>query len=199
MEVGEAALARRSIAMVERRSNVALDVFMGPVLVGQVTSHPGHVKSACTGNDVVHRKRHPWITYEHLDLNTEKCVLHHLSESLSFSHFLRRLRAEGFDFGSLHPRPMTRRPAGRCWAVVCEGEEVGALWDYEGNFSCMEWQPAEREMFCKHATMMLYEEESSVHFIVCYLQFAKSKSVQHLREMLEGKGFIVRTKLYRVP
>ena len=54
-------------------------------------------------------------------------------------------------------------------------------------------------MYSEEFTMGMYEQEKTSDFIVCYLCFAKSKSVQQLRSSLESKGYVLRTKLYRVP
>lgn len=202
-EQNEFVLARRQIAMVERRSVLELDVFMGPVLCGTLRSRPGAVCSTYSGKPTVHIRSHPFLAYEHLEINTESCILRHLQMSLSIAHFLQRLRTDGFDVAAHHAKPTTRKPAGRCWGVyVSNGDSekvLGALWDYEGNFSCLEWQPADKEMYHPRITMSIYEEEKSVHFVACYLCVQKSNDIPHLRSMLESKGLILKTKLYRVP
>lgn len=199
VEQNEMVLARRAISMVERRSILELDVFMGPVLCGVLRSRPGDVLSSYSGRAVVHLRGHGFLSYDHMEINTEVCVLRHLQLSQSLPHFLQRLRKDGFDFAAHHPKPNTRKPAGRCWTVHLSDVCVGALWDYEGNFSCMEWQPADKELFHAKMTMTMYEEERSPNFVACYLHFSKAKDVQQLRSILEAKGFALKTKLYRVP
>lgn len=202
MEQNELVLARRAIAMVERRSMLELDVFMGPVLCGVLRSRPGDVTSSYSGLPTVHVRGHSFLSYDQVEINTETCILRHLQMSYSIPHFILRLKKDGFDFASRHPRQKTRKPAGRCWALFLESapdKQIGAVWDYEGNYSCLEWQPAEKELFHPQITMTLYEEERSTQFVACYLLFQKSSNVQHLRAQLEWKGFTLKTKLYRVP
>ena len=47
--------------------------------------------------------------------------------------------------------------------------------------------------------MTAYQPESNVRFINLYLLFMKAKDAQQLRTALEGKGFEVKTRLYRLP
>jgi hypothetical protein len=200
VEQNEVVLARRAISMVERRSARELDIFLGPVLCGFVSSRPGDITSSCSGRTVTHVKAHPFLSYDQLELNTEMTVMRHIQMSQSMEHLLARLRQDGFDFAAHHPKSKTRKPAGRCWSLCSAQEKViGAVWDYQGNYSCLQWQPAEKEMYSDAFTFAMYEEEQAVDFITCYLSFAKSKTVDQLRSSLEIKGYRLETKLFRVP
>jgi hypothetical protein len=199
-EQNEAVLARRSIGMVERRSARELDIFLGPVLCGYVSSRPGDITSSSSGRSVTHVKAHPFLSYDHMELNTELGVMRHLQMSQSLEHLLSRLRQDGFDFAAHHPKPQTRRPAGRCWSLLtAEHNVIGAVWDYQGNYSCLQWQPADKELYSANFTVGMYEEEKATNFISCYLSFAKAKNVEQLRTSLESKGYILETRLFRVP
>jgi len=199
-EQTDIAIARRAIAMVERRSCQELDVFSGPVVCGVIYSRAGSVSSCVTGRAVDITKQHPFLTYTHYDVNTEQCILRHVQMSQSLPHLLQRLRQEGFDFAAHCSKLQTRKPAGRCWSIRGEQRILGCLWDYPGNVSCIGWQPAEAEMANPNATLMVYEEsDSAMDFLVCYIQYVKAKSVQQLRTALESKGYVLHTKLYRAP
>ena len=196
----DVALARRAIAMVERQPYITLDVFLGPIIVGVLKGVPGDISTATGGAPVVLQRAHPQLTYTHLECNTQSVVLAHLTASHGLHHFVRRLLHDGFDVSCHSPNIGTRRPAGRCWAIKnAEGARIGAVWDYSGNYSNIEWQPALQEMASRNFTMCTYVEEKSLDFVLGYLCYTKAKDIAQLRANLAARGYSLMTKLFRLP
>lgn len=195
----DVALARRAIAAVERRSDVQVDIMLGPIRVGVLCSRPGDVSTITSGRSVVIMK-HPALSYVHHEVNSERVVLANITASLSVPHLLRRLLHHGFDVCAHNPNQNARKPAGRCWAVHnADGERVGALWDSPGNYSCIEWQPAVQEMANTKFSMCCYKEEKTMDFVICYIQFSKAKDAAEVRNALIQRGYTLTTTLYRIP
>eukprot|EP00744_Colponema_vietnamica_P011974 GILI01016819.1.p1 GENE.GILI01016819.1~~GILI01016819.1.p1 ORF type:complete len:761 (+),score=132.45 GILI01016819.1:91-2283(+) len=196
----DVALARRALAMIERRPHIELDIFLGPIIVGSLKGHPGDIASATSGSTVVLAKNHPMFTYTHYECNTQSTVLAHITASQGIHHLIRRLLHDGFDVACHHPNINTRKPAGRCWTIKnAQGTRVGAMWDYAGNYSNLEWQPAQQEMLSANYTLCTYVEEKSIEYVLAYLCTTKAKDMAQLRAQLTTRGFTFTTKLYRLP
>lgn len=201
LEEDEITIARRAIDLVEHRTCKELDVFLGPVHCGVLRQCPGDITSVCMGKPVLHRKNHPFLSYEHHEINSESIILGHIRVAQSFVHLINRLLQEGFDLACHHKNSQTRKPAGRCWSIARSGDgsRVGALWDYPGNYSNLEWQPAHGDMVHDQITLCFYAPQTSTDYVVGFILFSKADSISHLRALLAARGYNCTTKLYKLP
>jgi hypothetical protein len=200
--VDESKALTDAIEAIERRTTRELDVYLGPVLCGFMSERPGDLASNVSGARQVQLKGHNGLSYVHYDdVNSEKIVLAHLTAARTFSGAVDRLLQNGFDVGCHDPDRRTRKPVGRCWAVLDKGTPVGALWDYPGHLTCLEWQPAPQQLQHTSATLTVYLPHTTDAFRRCFQIFTKSgvKGAGAIRDALVARGFTVSTKLYRVP
>lgn len=186
------ALTRQIIEQTEQRSIRQYDVYNGPVLCGRLCDRPGLI-TLRNGST----RRHPYLTYEHYDINSQQEIMFQISMSESFDHVVSRVLSCGFDIGAPAESLATRKPYGRCWSIHRQHEKIGVLWDYPGNFAGTTWLPvaveAAHEQFC----ITVYLPHTSPDFVVVYMLFSRAKDISHLRTSLIGKQYSLTTQLYK--
>eukprot|EP00668_Euglena_longa_P001283 GGOE01001517.1.p1 GENE.GGOE01001517.1~~GGOE01001517.1.p1 ORF type:complete len:778 (+),score=182.67 GGOE01001517.1:100-2433(+) len=185
--------ARAAIKLLQRGTFRSLDIYCGPVLCGTVQERPGLITAHAP---VQSRPKHKFLTYVQHDANTEAQILSHISMADTFDHLLNRLLRAGFELAA-SCNPSTRKPIGRCWTIHTPSEKIGALWDYAGQMSNLDWQPAEIESLNEAITMTIYRPEDDVHFVLGFLCYYKAKDVNQLRTNLQGRGYQIQTELYK--
>uniref|UniRef100_A0A6U8MSN4 Uncharacterized protein n=1 Tax=Eutreptiella gymnastica TaxID=73025 RepID=A0A6U8MSN4_9EUGL len=185
--------AKAGIKLVQRGTTRTLDIYCGPVLCGTVQERPGLISSLRSQ----HKDRHKFLTYTQHDINTEARIRAHISTAESFDHLLSRLMLDCFELAASCD-PTTRKPTGRCWTIHHGKQKIGALWDYKGQMSNLDWQPAQVESTNNPVTLAVYRPDSDLHYVNCYLCFSKSKDVSHMRSMLTSKGYLLQTLLYKL-
>jgi hypothetical protein len=191
MELAELAAAAR----VQRRPVREFDLYAGPVLVAVIVDRPGFILGARSDGNIVGATKHPFVDLRQRDLSSEQRVLAALGASESFDHFVRRLLASGYDVAA-HSRLGRTTPAGRCWTVAYAGERIGALFDYPGQFSGLEWQPLPTEPKHSEITMTVYVKDSDPHYLQCWKFFAAAKGIGDMRLYLESNGYVLEPGLF---
>eukprot|EP00997_Jenningsia_sp_PLL12_P004536 NODE_1920_length_1034_cov_115.665990_g1562_i0.p1 GENE.NODE_1920_length_1034_cov_115.665990_g1562_i0~~NODE_1920_length_1034_cov_115.665990_g1562_i0.p1 ORF type:complete len:298 (-),score=92.41 NODE_1920_length_1034_cov_115.665990_g1562_i0:139-990(-) len=185
---------RALIKLIQRRTTRMLDIYCGPVLCGTVMERSGYITTfkpnQLTG-------KHRFLTYTQHDLNMETRIVDHLVMAESFDHLLHRLLSDGMDL-AVSCDPRTRKPTGRCWKVAHGGDGIGALWDYTGQYSNLDWQPAQVESTNDAMTMTVYRNDDDIHYVSCFACFTKAKSISQMRQMLATKGYSLSTQLYKL-
>ena len=192
-EEDELKQARALIKLIQRGTIRTLDIYCGPVICGTIQERPGQI----IGFKADQKDKHKFLTYQQHDINTETRIRNHISMAESFDHLLNRLLLDGFELASSCD-PKTRKPTGRCWTIHHGKEKIGALWDYEGQMSNLEWQPAQVESTNDNMTMTVYRSEDDIHYTMCYMCFIKTKDVSQLRTLLNAKGYSLQTLLYKL-
>ena len=76
---------------------------------------------------------------------------------------------------------------------------VGALWDYKGHFSNLDWQPAALDAASDHITMCVYLPEDHPHYLACFSAYTRAEDCADARRLLQNKGYTLHTLLYKLP
>ncbi|KAL0485498.1 hypothetical protein AKO1_003090 [Acrasis kona] len=191
--LSEEARLWKEINTVLRRQCRSFDVYSGPVLIGKVEERTPGVIIDSDGS--VDRTIYKNIQYTQFDSNTESTIKRHISLSESFEHFIRRIINAGFDVAGSNPDPSTSTPVGRCWQ-----EKVGALWDYPGQLSSLNWQPRPGELEHDKITITIYDGMGNARksdYLSTYQMYGQVNSISMTRDLIEKNGYRLRTALYK--
>lgn len=192
-EEEEMKMARAGIKLIQRGTTRTLDIYCGPVLCGTIQERPGLITTFSSQT----KAKHKFLTYQQHDINTESRIRNHIAMAESFDHLLNRLLLDSFELAA-SCEPKSRKPTGRCWTIHHGKEKIGALWDYEGQMSNLDWQPAQVETTNTAITLTVYRADHDPHYVLCYICFIKAKDVSHMRTMLTAKGYSLQTLLYKL-
>lgn len=199
-EKRELVRAKEALDNIEKKLYVELDVYLGPVLCGMLTNRSGPITSCALGSKVIVAGKHTALSYDHYDdVSTERSILGVLDLSMSFLQALQRLNRAGFEFAAHTADVRSRKPPGRCWRIFANdraSNAIGAMWDYPGQFSCLEWQPADHELRHPTVTLAFYTSDDDVCFLQGYLAFTKATDAASLRTALAQYGMVLNSQLF---